>query len=89
MIRHHLENQEIGYFNEVGTQIGKLCYRYIREGIIDVYHTKVDEAYQGQGIAGKLYQAMIEFVQENHLKVKPSCSYVDVKMQRTHVDFMV
>lgn len=86
-IIHNAEQGEFGYFEDE-VKMGKLRYRYIKDNVIDVFSTKVDEAFQGKGIAGQLYLAIIEFAKENQLKIKPSCSYIDVKMQRTHPELM-
>lgn len=86
-IIHNAEQGEFCYFeNEV--KMGKLRYRYIKDDVIDVFSTKVDEAFQGKGIAGQLYLAVIEFAKEHQLKIKPSCSYIDVKMQRNNPDLI-
>lgn len=53
-----------------------------------LYSTRVDDAFQGKGIAGELYNALIAFAQEKGLKIKPSCSYIEVKMQRSHRDLI-
>ncbi|WP_150539494.1 GNAT family N-acetyltransferase [Actinobacillus vicugnae] len=84
MIKHDLTHFEFSYYTEEGVQVGRLRYRYIKDNVIDAYTTKVDEAFQGKGIAGELYSALIEFVQQNELKIKPGCSYIEVKMQRSH-----
>lgn len=89
MINHNLDNFEFEYITETGVKAGKLRYRYIKDNMIDAYTTKVDEAFQGKGIAGELYNALIAFAQENNLKIKPSCSYIDVKMQRSHRELII
>lgn len=89
MIKHNLDNVEFEYVAENGVKVGSLRYRYIKENVIDAYTTKVDESFQGKGIAGELYNALIAFAQENQLKIKPSCSYIDVKMQRSNRDLIV
>lgn len=86
-IIHNAEQGEFGYFEDE-VKMGKLRYRYIKADVIDVFSTKVDEAFQGKGIAGQLYLAVIEFAKENQLKIKPSCSYIDVKMQRSHPELI-
>lgn len=88
MIYHDTAKAVFIYQNEQGEQLGKLCYRYIKENTIDAFHTKVNEAYQGQGIAGELYQALMAFVEQEGLRVKPSCSYIEVKMRRSHPQWM-
>lgn len=86
-IIHNSELGEFGYF-EGEVKMGRLRYRYIKDDVIDVFSTKVDEAFQGKGIAAQLYQTVIEFAKENQLKIKPSCSYIDVKMQRSNPDLI-
>lgn len=88
MIKHNFDNFEFAYIDESGVKAGTLRYRYIKENVIDAYTTRVDEAFQGKGIAGELYNALIAFAQEKALKIKPSCSYIDVKMQRSHRDLI-
>lgn len=88
MIKHNPADYEFAYFDEQGVKAGKLRYRYIKDDVIDAFHTKVDEAHQGQGIAGILYNALIEFAQSEGLKIKPSCSYIEVKMRRSHADLI-
>ena len=83
MIYHDTAAAVFIYQNEQGEQLGKLCYRYIKENTIDAFHTKVNEAYQGQGIAGELYQALMAFDEQEGLSVKPSCMNIVVKMRRS------
>lgn len=84
MIKHDLEHFEFSYLSEEGIKVATLRYRYINDNVIDAYTTKVDGAFQGKGIAGELYAALISFAQEKELKIKPSCSYIEVNMQRKH-----
>ena len=53
-----------------------MTYRKIGAGQIDVNHTRVAHEAQGQGLAGKLYRAMVEHARMHNLKVTASCSYV-------------
>ncbi|WGE90192.1 GNAT family N-acetyltransferase [Actinobacillus arthritidis] len=87
-IIHDKENFEIAYIDQNHQKMGRLRYRYLSDSVIDVFTTKVEAEFQGKGIAGELYKAVIAFAEQNHLKIKPSCSYIDVKMQRTHKDLM-
>ena len=56
-----------------------LTYRKVGVGHIEVNHTRVAREARGQGLAGKLYRAMVEYARSNGLQVTPTCSYV-VKM---------
>ncbi len=49
---------------------------------VDLLHTRVPEAIAGQGIAGDLVQAALEFARAEGLKVVPSCSYAATYIQR-------
>ena len=50
------------------------------ENVIDVISTVVHEKYQGQGMAGKLFDALMGYVKDNSLKIIPSCSYIEKKL---------
>jgi len=47
------------------------------------YHTFVDDSLRGQGVADKLYQALIHFIQAKKLTLHPTCSYIARKWERT------
>ncbi|WP_052353394.1 GNAT family N-acetyltransferase [Dyadobacter tibetensis] len=49
---------------------------------LTAYHTEVYEGYAGQGLAGKLLDAMLEYVRDKGLKVKPLCPYVHRVFQK-------
>jgi predicted GNAT family acetyltransferase len=53
-----------------------MTYRKVGDRHIEVNHTRVAREAQGQGLAGKLYRAMVEHARSNGLKVTPTCSYV-------------
>ncbi|MGV8087287.1 MAG: GNAT family N-acetyltransferase [Candidatus Woesearchaeota archaeon] len=43
--------------------------------IIDIYHTFVPQELRGEGIAKELYFELIKYIEENNIKVRPTCSY--------------
>jgi uncharacterized protein len=49
-------------------------------------HTFVPPALRGKGIAEKLVRTALEYARSERLRVVPSCSYVDVFIQR-HPEF--
>lgn len=87
-IIHDQAQQQFIYVTDEQVQAGKLAYRYVSEHKIDVYTTRVAEAFQGKGIAGELYQAVIAFAVEQNLKIKPSCSYIEKRMERANPELM-
>ncbi len=63
---------------------GWLCrcdYRMI-DGVMQIMHTEVAPALEGRGIAAALVRTALAWAAENHVKVRPRCSYVRAYMQR-------
>ncbi|MBW8190209.1 N-acetyltransferase [Neiella marina] len=52
------------------------------EGVIDAHHTVVAPSHRGQGLAGVLFDALVNVVEKKGWKVKPSCSYIDKQFAR-------
>ena len=55
---------------------GDLYYRMLLSGVMDIYRTEVDEGLRGQGVAGELTAAAVEYARNHGLRVKASCDYV-------------
>jgi uncharacterized protein len=51
-------------------------------GRVVFHHTGVPPAYRGQGLAGRLVEAGLQWAREQGLKVVPACSYVQLYLQR-------
>ena len=63
-------------------EVGYIKYVKKEEHVIDVISTVVHEKYQGQGMAGKLFDALIDYVNEHSLKIIPTCSYIEKKLSK-------
>lgn len=50
--------------------------------ILVIYHTGVPRPIGGRGIAAELVRAAFEFARDAKLKVRPSCSYAAVWVQK-------
>jgi predicted GNAT family acetyltransferase len=62
---------------EAGAEPHLAMLVYRREGgAADIVHTEVPPQYQGQGLAGKLATAALNWARAEGLKVIPSCPYV-------------
>jgi predicted GNAT family acetyltransferase len=69
------------------TTIGAAHYRELETagGIERVFfHTVVDEAYAGQGLAGKLAAAALSGTVEEGHKIVPVCPYIKVYVTKHH-----
>ena len=83
----HEENHAQGAFfilDDQQQRVAELTYYFIDKKTINANHTYVSETLRGQGVADKLYQALVAFIQENQLKLVPSCSYIAKKWQRNN-----
>ena len=81
----HEENHGQGAFfilDDQQQRVAELTYYFIDEKTINANQTYVSETLRGQGVADKLYQALVAFIQENQLKLVPTCSYIAKKWQR-------
>lgn len=56
-----------------------LCEYKINDSVIDIYHTEVDKAYGGKGIANKLLDEVVNLARNEKKKIYPTCSYVAKK----------
>ena len=84
-LQHHDNGKQGEFFllDEQGKKIAKLTYFYETPDTINANHTFVDDSLRGQGMADKLYQALIHFIQAKKLTLHPTCSYIARKWERT------
>jgi len=82
-IKLELNEKQHGGFNlyENDIKIGEMAVS-ISNGALTVYHTEVDEAFSGQGLAKNLLDEMVAYVRKNDLKVIPLCPYVFAQFKR-------
>lgn len=58
-----------------GGLAGFVTYRR-RDGEIAFLHTEIDDAHQGEGLAGRLVRAALDAARAERLAVAPHCPYV-------------
>ncbi|MEP3655899.1 MAG: N-acetyltransferase [Litorimonas sp.] len=56
------------------------------DGVFNANHTFTPTALRGQGVAGKLYDAMVADAKAAGYKIIPGCPYVEVKFKRNPED---
>lgn len=64
-----------------GQQAGEMAVS-ITGGNLIVYHTEVDNKYQGKGVSTQLLTAMVDYARAHKLKVVPLCAYVNAQFKR-------
>ena len=69
------------YIMDGTEQLGEMVVA-ISGSNLTVYHTEVSAKAEGKGYAKKMFNAMIDYVRSNHLKIIPLCPYVDAQLKR-------
>jgi uncharacterized protein len=68
---------------EAATDHGMATLRYLLRGdVLDLAHTAVPQAAEGQGVGSALAHAALEHARAKGLKVIPSCPFVQKYMAR-------
>ena len=68
----------------IETEAGEaeLTLAKVREDVFNANHTYTPRALRGQGVAGKLYDAMVADAKAEGYKIIPGCPYIEVKFKR-------
>ncbi|WP_097014143.1 GNAT family N-acetyltransferase [Anaerocolumna aminovalerica] len=69
------ESNRIYMDNEQGRTIAEVTFPEVKDGVVDINHTFVDESLRGQGIAGKLMKEAAEQLRKENKKVILTCPY--------------
>lgn len=59
----------------------------IQDDLIVVYHTEVDDEYNGKGFAKLLLKKLVSYARENGMKIVPLCPYVHAQFKRRPEDY--
>lgn len=62
--------------------IGLIDYELSEGNVLIVPHTEVNTKYEGQGIAGAMTKALLEFASVNSYRVLPICPYTKAYIDR-------
>lgn len=73
-IKHNQENQRFEVHLE--GHVGFMSY-VLSDGVIEYNHTIVPKELGGRGIGSELVKYGLAYARVNHLKVIPSCSFVE------------
>src|SRR5699024_1378912 len=68
--------------NEEHIQV-KLRYKDKESNTIIADDNFVTEEWRGEGVAGQLFNHLIDFARKENLKIIPTCPYIEKKMTRT------
>ncbi len=60
----------------VGNDVAGFAEYSVSDGVATLPHTVVEDAYDGQGLGGKLARFTLDTVRERGLTVHPLCSFI-------------
>jgi len=83
-----IETTKSGHRFVIETEEGEaeLTLAFVRDGVFNANHTFTPPALRGQGVAGKLYAAMVTDAKIKGYKVIPGCPYIGVMFKRNPKD---
>lgn len=61
--------------NEEGNMIAEVTFPEVKENVVNINHTFVDDSLRGQGIAGKLMEEVVKRLKAENKKAYLTCSY--------------
>lgn len=76
---HNVEKKR--FEMQLGEQLAKVQYILGSSEIIFT-HTEVPEAFEGQGIAGKIAKVALDYAKNSGMRVRPMCPYIAAYIKR-------
>ncbi|MDO5725642.1 MAG: GNAT family N-acetyltransferase [Tissierellia bacterium] len=78
-----IEKKNDGFVAKIDDKvIGEIDY--VKEGdVLRANHTYVDPDHRGEGLAGKLFDSLIDFARKENYKIEPVCSYVVKRFEQS------
>ncbi|RWS31484.1 protein NATD1-like protein, partial [Leptotrombidium deliense] len=73
-VLHNEKNKE--FYINLGKAKAFLSYEYVNKATVDLQHTQVPVELQGKGIAKVLAKKAFDFVVDNNLQMKVTCTYL-------------
>jgi predicted GNAT family acetyltransferase len=59
----------------VDGEVGGVANYRVRDGLVIITHSQVDEKYQGQGVGSKLAKQTLDILRERAVRVVPACPF--------------
>ena len=82
--------EHMRYELHVGQQLAGFTQYRLRPGRVVFAHTEIDDAFEGQGLGGKLAKAALDDVRARGLQVTPLCPFIAgwIKRHPEYVDLV-
>lgn len=72
--------------DRTGKIVAEVTFPSLRDGLVDINHTFVDESLRGQGVAALLMREVAETLRRERKKARLTCSYAQ-KWFSEHADY--
>lgn len=69
-----------------GQDVGYVSYEDRGDGVLDLQHTVVADAFEGQGVGGELVRAVLDDARSRGVRIVPTCPFVASYLTR-HPDY--
>lgn len=66
---------QVAYFHPDNNLLAEVTFPNVDADTVDINHTFVDDSLRGQGVAGKLMEAVAEHLRSQGKKAVLTCSY--------------
>jgi uncharacterized protein len=63
-------------------KVAFIDYTQAGEGVVALTHTEVPEEFEGKGIGNHLVKGAFEILQQENLKIVPTCSFIAAYLKR-------
>lgn len=80
-----LEKESYKLLDDEGNILAEIDFPFIEENVIEITHTIVSPSLQGQGIARKLVEKVLEIAKEKGYKATASCSYAKHYLEKNNL----
>ncbi len=79
--------QEIVFYLEDETErYARIVLQVEDNHVFNIVHTYVSDSHRGEGLAGKLMEQAIAFVNTHHAKLKADCSYAKHYCEKHNIE---
>lgn len=67
---------------ETDGKLSIVAYHKVDDETLALTHTEVDPSLEGHGVGSRLVEGVLEYIEQNNLKIVPLCPFVDVYLKR-------
>ena len=81
----HKENDSDGmfYMEDENGIVSELTYNLGDNSIMVIDHTQTRKSLEGNGLASKIVDHVVNYARENSIKIDPLCPFVEMKFDET------